>query len=70
MTKKQIANILGITTRQHIDYVLTGKRHFSYKVAKKAVLLLGGTLDIWKEDGNEAIRKQLWDNFANGASLE
>ncbi len=63
MKKIDIANMIGISSRQHIDFVLNDERNFSYTIAKKAVLVIGGNLDVWMEKGNKKVRKQLWNKF-------
>ena len=63
MKKTDVATMIGITSRQHIDFVLNDKRNFSYTTAKKAVLVFGGTLDVWMGEGNGKVRKKLWQEF-------
>ncbi|MBU1567740.1 MAG: hypothetical protein KJ630_19210 [Proteobacteria bacterium] len=67
MKKKDIAKMLGFTSRQHLEFVLAGSRDFSYEVAKKAVLLFGGDLDTWKLSGNESKRQKLYSEFVRKA---
>ena len=65
MKKQDIAQMIGIGSRQHIDFVLSGKRNFSYRTAKKATLVIGGNIGLWMEKNRENERKEVWCNFLN-----
>lgn len=55
--------MIGIGTRQHLEFVLTGKRNFSYPVAKKATLVIGGSLGIWMDRDRIKERQDAWRAF-------
>lgn len=55
--------MIGITSRQQIDFVLSGKRNFSYETAKKATLVIGGTIGLWMEKNREKDRRAVWGEF-------
>ena len=63
MKKKEIAKMIGITTRQHIDLVLSGKRNFSYATAKKATVVIGGSIGMWMDKKRTVERKETWARF-------
>jgi len=63
MKKHDIAQMIGITSRQQIDFVLSGKRNFSYPTAKKATLVIGGTVALWIEKNREKERRDVWERF-------
>ena len=62
MNKTETAQLLGIT-RQHLDYVLAGSRNFSFQTAKKAVVVVGGTLGLWLDRGRAKERKAAWRHY-------
>jgi plasmid maintenance system antidote protein VapI len=62
MNKAETAQLLGIT-RQHLDYVLAGSRNFSFQTAKKAVVVVGGTLGLWLDRGRAKERKAAWRHY-------
>jgi plasmid maintenance system antidote protein VapI len=63
MNKKEIAQMIGITSRQQIEFVLSGKRNFSYATAQKATVVIGGTIGIWMDKKKIGERKKLWARF-------
>ena len=62
MNKTETAQLLGIT-RQHLDYVLAGNRNFSFQTAKKAAVVIGGTLGLWLDRDRAKERKAAWQRF-------
>ncbi len=62
MTKTEAAKMIGIT-RQHLDYSLAGKKNFSFETARKAVVVLGGTLSLWQDRSRADDRKKVWESF-------
>ena len=63
MKKIEIANMLGLSTRQQLDLVLQGKRNFSFAVAKKATELIGGSLELWQDSELAEGRKEVLSEF-------
>lgn len=63
MKKIEIAKMLGLNTRQHVDLVLSGKSNFSYSVAKKATVLIGGSLEVWQDKDRVDERRRVWGEF-------
>jgi len=59
MKTKQIAEILG-KSRQFLENVVNGRGNFGYQAAKKATLLIGGTLDVWMDKSYTEERKKLF----------
>ena len=62
VNKTETAQLLGIT-RQHLDYVLAGNRNFSFQTAKKAAVVIGGTLGLWLDRDRAKERKAAWQRF-------
>jgi hypothetical protein len=63
MKKIEIAKMLGLKTRQQIDYVLAGQRNFSFETARKATLLIGGSLALWQDPERATERKDVFKQF-------
>lgn len=73
MKNLEIAQMLGVKSRQHVEYVMKGERNFSYSVARKAIALVGGSLDIWMDKDNRRCvseRQRLWKAFKEGLKDE
>ena len=62
MNKTETSKILGVT-RQHLDFVLSGKRNFSFHAAKRATAVIGGTLSLWLDRDKAADRAKAWERF-------
>lgn len=62
MNKIETSKILGVS-RQHLDFVLAGKRNFSFQTAKKAVVVVGGALGLWLDRGRAKERKAAWRHY-------
>jgi plasmid maintenance system antidote protein VapI len=62
MNKAETAQLLGIT-RQHLDFVLSGKRNFSFHAAQRATAVIGGTLSLWLDRDKAADRVKAWERF-------
>lgn len=67
MTKNDVIKMIGINSRQHLDFVLAGKRNFSYPVAKKATAVIGGTLGLWLDKDRAGERRGVWKKFYEAA---
>ena len=63
MTKLDVAKMIGLTTRQHLDLVLSGKRNFSFRTAQKATVVIGGTVTLWLDQSRADERKKIWAEF-------
>ena len=62
MNKTETSKILGVT-RQHLDFVLAGKRNFSFHAAQRATAVIGGTLALWLDRDKAADRQRAWERF-------
>ena len=49
------------TSRQHVDYVLRGKRNLVLWRARIAVALIGGTIETWMDSTRAKERLVLFD---------
>lgn len=65
MKRKEIAQKLGVT-RQTLDFVLLGKRNFSFAKSKLAADLFGGPQAIWQDPERVAERQAAWEKLKNG----
>jgi hypothetical protein len=63
MTKTQIAKMIGLKTRQGLDYVLSGERNFSFAIAKNATRHIGGTIEIWMDPTRATERIDVFRQF-------
>ena len=62
MNKTETSKLLGVT-RQHLDFVLSGKRNFSFHAARRATAVIGGTLSLWLDRSKAADRAKAWERF-------
>jgi len=62
MNKTETSKLLGVT-RQHLDFVLSGKRNFSFHAARRATAVIGGTLSLWLDRDKAADRAKAWERF-------
>ena len=62
MNKTQTAKMLGVS-RQHLDFVLAGKRNFSFTAAQRATAVIGGTLSLWLDRDKAPDRSKAWERF-------
>lgn len=62
MKRTDAAQILGVT-RQALDFVLLGKRNFSFAKSKKAAELIGGHQTIWQDPERVPERRAAWEKF-------
>jgi len=62
MNNEEIAKTLG-KSRQMLEATIGGKRNFSYKAAKKASEVIGGTVDIWQDKDYSQMRLSLFEAF-------
>ena len=62
MNKIETSKILGVS-RQHLDFVLAGKRNFSFHAAQRATAVIGGTLSLWLDRDKAADRAKAWERF-------
>ena len=70
MKKIEVAKMIGIGTRQHLEFVLAGKRNFSYQVAKKATVVIGGSLSTWMDTERVKERNDIWRSFQERVAQE
>lgn len=63
MTKSQIAKMIGLKTRQGLDYALSGERNFSFAIAKNATRHIGGTIEIWMDPKMAPMRMEVFREF-------
>lgn len=68
MDKADVAKMIGVT-RQHIDFVLSGKRNFSFPVARNATAVIGGTLGLWQDKSRSEERKVVWKKFMDAVKV-
>lgn len=62
MKRTDAAQILGVT-RQTLDFVLLGKRNFSFAKSKLAASLIGGPQAIWQDPDRVPERQSAWKKF-------
>ena len=65
MTNSDIAQLIG-RGRQQLEAVVRGEKNFSYKFAKRATEVLGGTIHVWQDISYTKARQELLNTFKHG----
>ena len=61
MNRKELYKALGLKARQHIDYVLDGKRNLILWRARIAANLIGGDIETWMDSTRAKERLALFN---------
>lgn len=60
MNRIELQKELQLKSRQHVDYVLAGKRNLKLWRARLAVLAIGGDIETWMDPDRTPERKTLF----------
>jgi plasmid maintenance system antidote protein VapI len=67
MKQIDIATALGVT-KDHFNAVVCGRADAGKKLAVRASIMIGGSVETWMMENHRASRRRIFDRFSRSAS--